>query len=44
MDEDLLSQGDDREPSPWPRRLGVIAAAVAVAVGGIVYLTQSGNG
>jgi hypothetical protein len=44
MDEDLLSQGDDREPSPWPRRLGVIAAVIAVLVGGIVYLTQSGNG
>ena len=33
MDEDILSQGDDREPRPWPRRLGVIAAVVAVAVG-----------
>jgi hypothetical protein len=44
MDEDLLSQGDDREPSPWPRRLAVIAAVVAVAVGGIVYLTQPGHG
>jgi hypothetical protein len=44
MDEDILSQGDDREPSPWPRRLGVIAAVVAVVVGGIVYLTQSGHG
>jgi hypothetical protein len=40
MDDDILSQGDDRPPSPWPRRLGVIAAVVAVAVGGIVYLTQ----
>ena len=40
MDDDVISQGDDREPSPWPRRLGVIAAVVAVAVGGIVYLTQ----
>ena len=39
-DDDILSQGDDREPSPWPRRLGVIAVAVAVAVGGIVYLVQ----
>src|SRR6202167_4314074 len=44
MDEDILSQGDDREPSPWPRRLGVIAAVVVVVVGGIVYLTQSGHG
>ncbi|HEY5396634.1 MAG TPA: hypothetical protein VIL16_14685 [Trebonia sp.] len=39
-DDDILSQGDDREPSPWPRRLGVIAVAVAVVVGGIVYLVQ----
>jgi hypothetical protein len=44
LDEDILSQGDDRAPSPWPRRLGVIAAVVAVVVGGIVYLTQSGHG
>ena len=44
MDEDILSQGDDRAPSPWPRRLGVIAAVVAVAIGGIVYLTQPGHG
>jgi hypothetical protein len=40
MDDDILSQGDDRDPSPWPRRLGVIAAVVAVAVGGIVYLSM----
>jgi hypothetical protein len=40
MDDDILSQGDDREPSPWPRRLGVIGAVVAVAVGGIVYLSM----
>ncbi len=40
MDDDILSQGDDREPSPWPRRLGVIAVVVAVAVGGIVYLSM----
>jgi hypothetical protein len=39
-EEDILSQGDDRQPSPWPRRLGVIAAVVAVVVGGIVYLVQ----
>ena len=40
MDDDILSQGDDREPSPWPRRLGVIAVVLAVVIGGIVYLTQ----
>src|ERR1700678_1398321 len=44
MDEDILSQGDDRETSRWPRPLGVIAAVPAVAVGGIVYLTQPGHG
>ena len=43
-DDDVISQGDDREPSPWPRRLAVIAAVVAVAVGGIVYLTRPGHG
>jgi hypothetical protein len=40
MGDDILSQGGDREPSPWPRRLGVIAVVVAVAVGGIVYLSM----
>jgi hypothetical protein len=40
MDEDILSQGDDRPTSPWPRRLGVIAAVVAVAIGGVVYLSR----
>ena len=40
MDEDILSQGDDRPPSPWRRRLGVIAAVVAVAIGGVVYLSR----
>jgi hypothetical protein len=37
---DILSRGDDRPPSPWPRRLGVIAAVVAVAIGGVVYLSR----
>ncbi len=36
--DDILSQGGDREPSPWPRRLAVIGALVLVLVGGIVYL------
>ncbi len=43
MDEDILSQGDDRPPSQWPRRLGVIAAVAAVAavaIGGVVYLSR----
>jgi hypothetical protein len=38
MDDDILSQGDDREPRPWPRRLGVIAALVLVGIAGTVYL------
>jgi hypothetical protein len=36
--DDILSQGGDREPSPWPRRLAVIGALVLVLAGGIVYL------
>ena len=39
--EDILSQGGDREPRRWPRRLGVIGAAVLVVVLGIVYLVQA---
>jgi hypothetical protein len=37
--DDILSQGGDREPSPWPRRLAVIAALIVVAAGGAVYLS-----
>ncbi len=37
--DDILSQGGDREPSPWPRRLALIAALIAAVVGGIVYLS-----
>jgi len=40
MDDDILSQGGDREPSPWPRRLAVIAAVIVVVVGAVVYLSQ----
>ncbi|HEY0934769.1 MAG TPA: hypothetical protein VGD91_13630 [Trebonia sp.] len=36
--DDILSQGGDRDPSPWPRRLAVIAALVAVVAGGAAYL------
>jgi hypothetical protein len=38
MDDDILSQGDDREPRPWPRRLGLIAVAALALIGGIVYV------
>jgi hypothetical protein len=41
MDDDVISQGGDREPGPWPRRLTVIAALVALVVGGAAYLTLS---
>jgi len=37
--EDILSQGGDREPSRWPRRLAAIGAIVVVAVASIVYLS-----
>ena len=37
--DDILSQGGDREPSPWPRRLAMIAALIVVVVGGAVYHT-----
>jgi hypothetical protein len=36
--DDILSQGEDREPSRWPRRLAVIGTAAVVAVAGIVWL------
>jgi hypothetical protein len=38
MDDDILSQGEDREPSRWPRRLAMIGAPLLVAVASIVYL------
>ena len=41
--EDILSQGGDREPSRWPRRLGVIGAGVLVVVLGVVYLGRAGH-
>jgi hypothetical protein len=36
--EDLLSQGKDHEPSPWPPRLLVIAILVLVAVAVVRHL------
>jgi len=38
--DDILSQGGDREPSRWPRRLAVMAALVVVAGAGIFYLSR----
>ena len=37
--EDILSQGGDREPSLWPRRLAMIAVLVVAVAGGAVYLS-----
>jgi hypothetical protein len=39
MDDDILSQGGDREPSPWPRRLAVVGVLLLVVAGGVTYLT-----
>ncbi|HEX3516297.1 MAG TPA: hypothetical protein VHT26_20095 [Trebonia sp.] len=36
--DDILSQGGDREPSPWPRRLAVIGVLVLAVAGGVAYL------
>ena len=41
--EDILSQGEDRRPSRWPRRLAVIGAGVLVVVLGVVYLSRAGH-
>src|SRR5580693_3541052 len=38
--EDILSQGGDRDPSPWPRRLAVIGALTLASVAGVVYASQ----
>jgi hypothetical protein len=38
--DDILSQGGDHDPSPWPRRLAVIGAILLVVVGGVVYLSH----
>ncbi|HEX3966245.1 MAG TPA: hypothetical protein VHZ03_57980 [Trebonia sp.] len=39
--DDILSQGGDREPSPWPRRLAVLGAVFLAAVGGVIYVSHS---
>jgi hypothetical protein len=41
MDDDIIGQGGDRAPRPWPRRLTAVAALVLALAGGIVYLTQA---
>jgi hypothetical protein len=41
VDDDIISQGGDSEPGPWPHRLTVIVALVAMVVGGAAYLTLS---
>jgi hypothetical protein len=39
--DDILSQGGDREPSLWPRRLAVIGAVLLAAAGGVIYVSHS---
>jgi hypothetical protein len=36
--DDLLILGSDREPSPWPRRLTVVAVVIVLAVVVITHL------
>ena len=38
MDDDILSQGEDREPRRWPRGPWVIAAVVLAVIAGVGYL------
>jgi len=40
---DTLSQGGDREPSPWPRRVATAAVVVLAAVLIVVHLPRSGH-
>jgi hypothetical protein len=40
---DTLSQGGDREPSPWPRRVAVAALLVLAAVLIVEHLPRSGH-
>jgi len=41
--DDLLILGSDRERSPWPRRLAVVAVLIAVAVVVITHLPGKGG-
>jgi hypothetical protein len=36
--DDILSQGGDRDPNPWPRRLALIGLLLLVVAGGGAYL------
>jgi hypothetical protein len=38
---DILSQGGDREPGPWPRRIAVATALALVAAAIAYYLPRS---
>jgi hypothetical protein len=40
---DILSQGRDRDPRPWPRRLAVAGALVLAAVLATLYVTGHGR-
>ena len=37
--DDILSQGGDRDPGRWPRRLALLGAPVLVAVASIAYIS-----
>jgi hypothetical protein len=41
---DILSQGDGRQPGPWPRRIAVCAAIVLVAAAIVHYLPRALHG
>ncbi len=41
MDDDVISQGGDRAPAPWRRRLTVMAALATLVAGGAAYLALS---
>jgi hypothetical protein len=40
---DVLSQGGDKDPRPWPRRLAVLAVLAVVVVLGIVHFRPHGS-
>jgi hypothetical protein len=43
MPRDELSQGGDRNPGPWPRRLAVLALLAVVVVLGVVHFRPHGS-
>ena len=41
---DILGQGGDREPRPWPRRVAVVAVLLLAAVLIVIHLPRHGPG